>query len=173
MTKKSFAKKLAALAAMALLCFAPLHNVRAQDPCANFSMGQVDPSTWAGWVLAALNDCTPTNGSCNASQCTDCRYVGFSTTGPCSISSLQFNATGACFSMCAVFGNPITWEYWTSSNSKECAALNKTLTPNDGNPLHSTGALQMKVCGTFPMTLCVKVHDCVTNTDCTECITVN
>lgn len=159
------------LAAMLMLAAMPKVG-HAQDPCANFSVAQVDPSTWAPWVLEALN-CTPTAGSCSASSCSDCRYVGFANNGPCTLVQIAFNGNGACFSMCAVYGNPIIWEYWSNPNSTECDVLNKNLSPNNGVGLGPGGVLQMKVCGTFPMTFTVAVLDCVTNEPCYETITIN
>ncbi len=175
MITKSFSNKLTALAAAVILCCSVLFiqsNARAQSPCANFSLGQIDPSTLAGWVLTALNGCVPTDGSCSDTACADCRYVGFSNTGPCLLTSMDVSDAGACFSLCAVFGNPILWEYWSSPNSSECDAFTKHIIPDQGFGLGGHGALQMKVCGKFPMLLTICVTDCVTGLPCCETITV-
>jgi len=138
------------------------------------SAAQIQPDSLQPWVEALLNCPAQGTPSCDSLQCTDCRYVGIKWNSTCCcFDDVTLSDSGACFSACGVLGEPTAYDLWAATTT---ACTNKIIDilPVGSLDLGCGGEiLQVRVCGTFPMTLTISVSTGTPNSNCPPPITCN
>jgi hypothetical protein len=125
-------------------------------PCSLFSAAELDSSQITPWLMSILN-CTAVTADCNATQCSDCRYIGIEWDDTCCcIPILQLSGNGSCFCACGVQGLPVAYGLWSTTGGNYCSSKDSYVQAASGWGLGCKGKyLQLRICGTFPMSLTI------------------